>query len=168
MKEFKLFKSAILVLVMSLMTSLSFAQPEKGDQAKTKKEKIEQLKIAFITKELDLSSDEAEKFWPVYNEMSDDLRESRKNRKKLNKELKDNFDVLSDADIQKKATAILDGEISEAETKKEYTQKIAGIIGYRKATKLLSLEQRFKRELLNKLNERQKRQGNTPRGPRGE
>ena len=153
----KLLKTGLLVLIFGLIAPMTMAQPEGGKQ--TKKEKIEQLKIAFITKELDLSTEEAEKFWPAYNEMADALKEERKERKKLSKELKENFDVLSDTDIEKKAKSIMDSEIKEAELKKEHTEKIAGIIGYRKATKLLSLEQRFKRELLNKLNERQGRQG---------
>ena len=32
------------------------------------KERIRAYKTAYITQELDLSSSEAEKFWPVYNE----------------------------------------------------------------------------------------------------
>ena len=145
----------------------TFVFEGKHYKAKSKKEKIEQLKIAFITKELDLSPEQAEKFWPVYNEMSDELKVERKTRRELSKDLRDNFDVLSDDDIKVKANKVLDSEIAEAELKKEYHEKIAGIIGYRKATKLLSLEQRFKRELLNKLNEHQKGpNGDKPRGPR--
>ena len=160
-------RTATVALMMLLFSPFTFAQPETGNKGKTKKEKIEQLKIAFITKELDLDTDQAEKFWPVYNEMADKLKAERKSRKELNKELKDNFDVLSDDDIKVKATKVLDSEVKEAELKKEYHEKIAGIIGYRKATKLLSLEQRFKRELLNKLNEHQRGpNGNKPRGPR--
>lgn len=160
-------KTAAVALLMLLITPFSFAQPERGGDQKTKKEKIEQLKIAFITKELDLTTDQAEKFWPMYNEMADELKEERKSRKDLNKSLRDDFDVLSDDEIESKSTKVLDSEIKEAELKKEYHGKIAGLIGYRKATKLLSLEQRFKRELLNKLNERKKGQnGGNQRGPR--
>ena len=129
-----------------------------------KKEKIEQLKIAFITKELELTTDQAEKFWPVYNEMAGKLKDERKTRKVLSTELKDGLETLSETDIKKKTNAVLDSEIKEAELKKEYTEKIAAIIGYKKATKLLSLEQRFKRELLNQLNERPAKP-NPPRGP---
>ncbi len=31
-------------------------------------EKIQSLKIAFITQKLQLTPDEAQKFWPVYNQ----------------------------------------------------------------------------------------------------
>ena len=160
---------AVVTFMMLLFTPSTFAQPGSGDKAQSKKEKIEQLKIAFITKELDLNQEQAEKFWPVYNEMADEVKAERKIRREISKDLKDNFEVLSDDDIKSKANKVLDSEIAEAELKKEYHEKIAGIIGYRKATKLLSLEQRFKRELLNKLNERQRSsEGNKPRGPRAQ
>lgn len=140
------------VLFTLLLANHTFAQPAKPNAA-NKKEKIEQLKIAFITKELDLTVSESEKFWPVYNEMSDKLKEERKTRKTLSVELKNGMETLTEADIKKKTNAILDSDIKEAQLKKDYTEKIAAVIGYKKATKLLSLEQRFKRELLKKLNE---------------
>jgi hypothetical protein len=145
-------------LIASLLIStLSFAQ--EGDRT-TRRQKVQQLKIAFFTKELDLSTEEAEKFWPVYNEMAKEIKSKKRDRKVLSKELKEGFDSLSDADFKKKTTEILDLEIEEAELKKEYINKIAGIIGYKKATKLLSLEAKFKRELLNKLSEQKdKREG---------
>lgn len=150
MKNLKLI-TTILVLAFTFIADHSMAQPGGKPLPKEKKEKIEQLKIAFITKELDLTSEEAEKFWPVYNEMSDKLSEKRKAGKKLNKELRDNFDTLTEDEIKTKSEAILDNEIEQVKLKKEYHAKIAEVIGYKKATKLLSLEQRFKRELLQQM-----------------
>lgn len=146
-------KLSFLILTFVFISGFANAQP--GDVRANKKEKIEQLKIAFITKELELTTDEAEKFWPIYNEMSDKLHEKKKDERKLQKELKDNFDTLSDEDIKSKSQTILDNDIQQAELKKEYHEKIAGVIGYKKATKLLSLEQQFKRELLQHVKERQ-------------
>lgn len=163
----EILRTGIIQLAFLLIGILAFAQ-EDDDVPASKKERIEQLKIAFITKELDLSSDQAEKFWPVYNEMADKMKVERKNRKKLSEELKNGFETLTDAEIEKKTLSVLDSDVKEAELKKEYTKKIAAIIGYKKATKLLSLEQQFKRELLNKINERQNTPSpaNRPRGPR--
>jgi len=36
------------------------------------------LKVAFITKDLNLTTEEAEKFWPVYNTYIDELKKARK------------------------------------------------------------------------------------------
>lgn len=161
MKTQNILRNSIVTITIALFSFYGFSQP--GNARQSKKDKIEQLKIAFITQELDLSTDEAEKFWPVYNDMNDALKEEKKNRRTKVKELKDNFETLSEEDIKKKTMAILDSEIKEATLKKEHTEKIAKIIGYKKAVQLLNVEKRFKQELLKKLNERQ---GQGPRqGP---
>ncbi len=153
-------------LAIALISLTSFAQPTP-EAGQTKKDKIEQLKIAYITKELDLTTAEAEKFWPAYNEMSNAIRKEKKSRREKSQALKTNFETLTEAEIQKKATGILDSEIAEAKLKKEHTEKIAKIIGYKKAVQLLNVEQRFKKELLKKLNERQGEGQPRPNRPGG-
>jgi hypothetical protein len=39
--------------------------------------RLEALKIAYITKRLDLSPEEAQKFWPIYNQYAEELRRTR-------------------------------------------------------------------------------------------
>ena len=47
-------------------------------QGGNKRERIEALRVAFITQKLNLTPDESQKFWPVYNEYQDKLKSSRK------------------------------------------------------------------------------------------
>ena len=46
-------------------------------QTESRLEKIEALKIAFITKELNLSPEEAQRFWPLYNNYTQELKKVR-------------------------------------------------------------------------------------------
>ncbi len=168
MKSINFTPNALLLLVFLFIAPFGFSQQNQDEQL-TRQEKIKRLKIAFITKELDLTVEQAEKFWPVYNEREKKINEKKKARKKIAKELKANLETLSEEEIKKKTTSILDSDIKVAQLKKEYNDKIAAIIGYKKATKLLSLEARFKRELLKKLNEPRKKpqQGRKPGGRQG-
>jgi hypothetical protein len=59
-----------------------FAQDE---DSKNDGGRIEALKIAFITKKLNLSTDEAQKFWPIYNKYMDEVRKAQQDAK-LNKD----------------------------------------------------------------------------------
>lgn len=140
-------KFIYLFCLLMINTSV-FAQPGE----RPKKEKVEELKIAFITTELDLKSEEAQKFWPVYNELSDKLQAENKKQRQIRQDLMNNSASYSEAEYKTKSEALLDGAIRESQLWKEYHAKIAAVIGYKKATKLLSLEQRFKKELLNRLN----------------
>ena len=160
-------KSTIILTFLALFcTPVVMAQP--GGDERTKKQKVEDLKIAFITRELNLTPEEAQKFWPIYNEMSDKLKAEKRKQKQLTRDFRSNANNYSEAEFKKKSEAYMDSGIRESQLKKEYHIKIARIIGYKKATKLLSLEQRFKRELLNRLNKDKQRPGNRPGGPRSE
>jgi hypothetical protein len=42
------------------------------------------LKIAYITKKLNLSPDEAQKFWPIYNNYANEMRDARREQRRNN------------------------------------------------------------------------------------
>jgi hypothetical protein len=68
-------KKILLILVIALGVSvISVAQDEGG---KGNGSRIEALKIAYLTKKLNLSTDEAQKFWPIYNQYMGEIRKTR-------------------------------------------------------------------------------------------
>ena len=139
------------LLFIGVIAFSSTAQPPKENASK--REKVEQLKIAYITKELNLTSEEAKAFWPLYNAMTTEISTERKKRRKLAQQLKANLETLSEEEIKTKTQEMLDSEIAESKLKKEHLEKIAGVVGYKKAVTLLALEQQFKKELLKRLNQ---------------
>lgn len=46
--------------------------------------RLEALKIAYITKKMDLSPDEAQRFWPIYNLYAAELKQARQDAVKNN------------------------------------------------------------------------------------
>jgi hypothetical protein len=53
----------------------------RGKGPKPSKENVEALKVAFITRHLNLTIEEAQKFWPAYNAYFEDLKKVRKDNK---------------------------------------------------------------------------------------
>lgn len=158
----------LLVLFALAFGSTSYAQPPRdgngklGQQRKPgqKKERVKQLKIAYFTEELDLSTEEAEKFWPIYNEMNEKIQEQRKKARAATNDIKANYETLSDSEIEVKMNEALDARIKEAQLQKEYLDKIGTVIGFKKAAKVVSLEAQFKRELLKRLADDQNKDAN--------
>ncbi len=75
-------KKYLLLIIVSLgMVFNGWAQD--GDQ-KDGANKLEALKIAYLTKKLDLSTEEAQRFWPVYNKYADEIRKVRVEQKDKN------------------------------------------------------------------------------------
>ena len=65
----------IFVMVLSIQFPV-FSQDELGVGSN-----IHNLKIGFVTRRLALTIDEAQKFWPVYNEYIAELRKARQEEK---------------------------------------------------------------------------------------
>lgn len=150
MKDLYLIKSILLTFFLS--STIAFAQP--GPRQQERKEDIESMKIAFITKKVNLTSEEAKEFWPVYNQYSDKLAELRKKRRQDLRATKDNFDEMSDKEVE----AAVDNEIvfrqKELDIQKEYHAKFKALLPIKKVAKLYSAEEQFKRVLLDKLKEK--------------
>lgn len=76
--------------ILSILTILFvFAFTANAQDSPAKKEgsrgdKIAALKIAYLTNKLNLTPEEAQKFWPIYNKYSDELRKIRNDAKQNN------------------------------------------------------------------------------------
>lgn len=67
-----------LLCLLAFLQISAQAQPERPPADRPN---VQGLKIAFITKQLSLSSEEAQKFWPVYYDFSDKARKIRQEQK---------------------------------------------------------------------------------------
>jgi len=146
-----------LVLVLSLSAGLMAEKPgqtdpgpKQGPKKEARKEKVEALRVAYITKELDLTETEAQVFWPVYNEYQKKQEDSRKEfKKKYNKETDYNF--ATDKEAEDYITADIQHKVQEAELLKTYYEKIKKVLPVKKVAKLRRAEESFRQEMLKQL-----------------
>lgn len=149
-------KSSILRFFMACLLIIGATSPvfSQGPGKGVDREDIESMKIAFLTRRLNLTPDEARKFWPVYNQFSEELKVIRENRNKAAKDTKDNFETLSDKEVEK----IVDGEITfrqqEIDLLKKYHNQFKQTLPIKKVAKLYRAEEDFKKELLERIKER--------------
>lgn len=124
-----------------------FAQPPEPG----KREQIENMKIAFITKKVNLNSLEAQSFWPVYNEFHNKLDELRKSKRQIFGPVKKNMDNLNDKEIEEILQQHFDFKLKELELQKEFHTKFKSVLPVKKVAALYAAEEEFKRELLRKI-----------------
>ena len=148
-------KLALLIGIISLsFSNVTFAQTEQAkpkEEADKKDDKVDKLKVAYFTAELNLTQVESDKFWPLYNECEAKMKELRKSSRTIQKSIDENFATMSNEDAKNKMNEIFANEAKEVSLKKDYAVKFSAIIGDKRALKLLSLEHEFKKELLNAL-----------------
>ena len=140
-------------LVFLLISSLSFAQDYKE-----RREKVKALKVAFITEKLELTTEEAQKFWPIYNAYDESQAELRheKMRAILNRFKPGNVENLS----EKEASALLiQMEKIEEDLfnlRRKFIKDLQSIVSAKKIIKLKKAEEDFNRELLKQMREKRK------------
>lgn len=146
-----------LVAVLSfVIVGLSFSQGPGPNHkpSKAEHEKIEQLKRAYFSEELDLSKEDSIAFWPVYDDYTKRLRDLHHEIKSKYK-CKEDTD-LSEAEYKKLVEEIIVLEKKEVNLKAEFMLKVGALIGYEKSLKLPCLEHEFRKKLLHELRERKK------------
>ena len=155
------------VFIGLIGTSPVYAQTETKTETDKKEEwdKVDKLKIAYITTELALTTEEAEKFWPIYNECETKIKELRKANREIQKSLDQSYDTITNEDAKKKMATLFDNDTKELAIKKEYAEKFSKLLGDKRALKLLSLEHEFKRELLEALKDQRHDRGGGGHSP---
>lgn len=139
-------RSILVILLASLITPLALGQsPEEH------RERIQQEKVAFFNRELELTKAEAKAFWPLYNDY-----QNRKNRiiaekRTLMGYYTKNEKHISDEEVTDILNRYIEFEKQETQLLNTYTVKFREILPDEKVLKIYLAEIKFKNYLLNQL-----------------
>jgi hypothetical protein len=132
-------------------------------------EKLNAYKIAFFTRRLNLTSQEAEKFWPVYNEFQNKRNLVQVERQTLNRNVNQNELNMTEKEMVEAGDKLISLQIQEAALAQEYHKKFKDILTPAKVIRLYQAENLYRLQLLNELkdnrplrNNLQRRQGRNP------
>ena len=130
-------KKYILILTLLLGSfSVVFAQGNPTGDDITRQERVKALYVAYVTQQLALTPEEAQKFWPVHTQFETELKGVKKD--------------LSELDRQQ----------ARLDIKKRYQGNFNKIIGTNRCERFFRMDGEFKRKLVERV---QKQQGNQQR-----
>ena len=130
-------KKYILILTLLLGSfSVVFAQDNPTGDDITRQERVKALYVAYVTQQLALTPEEAQKFWPVHTQFETELKGVKKD--------------LSELDRQQ----------ARLDIKKRYQGNFNKIIGTNRCERFFRMDGEFKRKLVERV---QKQQGNQQR-----
>ena len=142
-------KKIIIFISICLLCALSAIAQTKDES----RDKIKALKIAYITEQLSLTTQEAQKFWPIYNLYDKEQYELRINYKSaLKNSIKslEEIDNLNEADAKKLIALKLLTDKQLYESQKDFIHKMDGVLSAKKIIKLQISEMDFARKLMKK------------------
>ena len=142
--------------ILPLLLLFTYSFYAQDNNRNDKKEQIKALKVAFFTTELDLSSQESEKFWPLYNAYDNKQFEIRHKKMKAfkNKLNNDALDKISEKDA---AGLLNQMEAADEELfllRKKFTKNLRTVLPAVKILKFKKSEDDFYRKLLQQYGDR--------------
>lgn len=133
----------ILTCLLGGFTAANAQEDPAGDEAQ-KQQKIEALYVAYITDQLKLTPDEAQKFWPVHSQFSNELKTVGK----------------AELPVLKRDEAVLN-------IKKKYQENFNRILGPNRCERFFRMDGEFRRKLLERIRKQRQMQNPRPRVRRG-
>lgn len=149
----------IVFLIAIFISGSSLAQVVKTSyqEVKSAVDKIETMEVAYLTQILELSVDEAQKFWPIFNDIKDERNELKIKKKKLMIDMAQNYNGMSDVQAENYVDQMFEIERSLNESNFESRhRKIIKIIGSKRFLQLKKAESDFRRQLLDNYRGRRK------------
>ncbi|MCK6691615.1 MAG: hypothetical protein L6Q97_05880 [Thermoanaerobaculia bacterium] len=138
-------KYAFFIITLFLCGASLRAQefdPDKRD------ERLKAYRVAIFTEVLRLTGEEAQGFWPVYNEYQD-------KRDKLQDELrpKKQLDVMNDNEVEEQVKRHFEMRQRELDLERDLYQNLRKVLPLRKIAKIPAAEREFRERLIIKLQE---------------
>lgn len=131
-----------LLLFFGFLPVLAFAQDNDPTRSGTEAKKIQAMEVAYMTKELNLSPEEAQRFWPVFNKYRDEMRSVLNNRN---------------------TTDQLERQQQALDLRKRYRNEFSRILTQERANRVFSSEDQFRQMVRREFQKRQmERRGTNP------
>ena len=146
---------AVLALILCALTlngTAAFAQDKHKHE---RREHVEAAKVAYLTDKMALTPEQAQKFWPVYNEHEAKRRELVKGYRI---DFRQDVDELTDQQVQARVNKFFDMKEKELALDKEYAEKYQKVISVKQLVKLYRGEREFTKMLLRRLDRQKENQ----------
>lgn len=144
----------ILAVVFAFLNLAVNAQDRESHEARMEKYRTE--KVSFLSTRLDLTPAEAEKFWPIYNQMEKERWEAQKARRDLENKVSAAEESLSDNEVIKLTRDFAGSMQKEGALITSYNEKLLKVLPPKKVLKLYKTENEFRMHMIKKYRDNDK------------
>jgi hypothetical protein len=141
-------KKQIIWLIIVLIAGINIVKAQ--EEGKTIN-MIQTQRIAFFTQKMGLTPEEAQKFWPIYNEYAKKKEALGSDKKKLINFYNNNAATMTENDIDVTIKKFIQISKDETNLLEEYNRKFREFLPAAKVFKLYLAENQFKEWLLKQI-----------------
>ncbi|AFL85841.1 hypothetical protein Belba_3337 [Belliella baltica DSM 15883] len=143
-------------LLTFLLAVLSFSVFSQREQKQFDREKYESARVAFITNRLDLKTNQAEKFWPIFNKYNEEKEKMIRNMSAINKESEGD---VTEAKAKELIARRFDIQEEILDLEKKFMNDVTSVLSHTQALKLGGVNRDFVRQIY-RMNQRGGQRGN--------
>jgi hypothetical protein len=144
--------SPVFITITSLLLFWLFSFNGSCQTKSTDKEEaIKAQKIAFFTEKLNLTPEEAQIFWPVYNSYWQQKNKIIEERRAAMKFYSENMDKLSPKEVERYGDMYINFHLQESNLLIEYNDRFKQVLAPDKVMRLYQADYEFKTYLLKQL-----------------
>lgn len=160
-------KYIISAFILLLPLSMLAQDPVSDERLDRIMEKLEERKISFITRKVNFSVEEAQQFWPLYNEITAEQKRLRKEQRQLRHYMHKNAKSMTDQELEDKLDKFIQIQGDEADLQANYHKRFKKVLPVRKLVMYYRTEEMFRKRVLQELKDKQGdgegRSGDRPR-----
>ena len=134
------------LLIFAFLTTTLSAQNSRRTEAMAK---VKEYRVEYFTKNLELSSQEAKAFWPIYNDY-----QAKKEAIKTRADRRRKVELMNDTEVETYLTEHLDNEQKLLDLKKDFFRQVKVVLPIRKVAIIPKVEQQFRKEILSEMRKR--------------
>lgn len=139
----------LLLLLGWTLHGAALAQTPEG----TRLSQLESARIAYLTEKISLTQEQAQRFWPLYNEYSSKRRDLNQRGRQLRTT---SPDALNDQQIKDNLNQSLVLRQQELNLDKDYLAKFQRVLSVRQVGQLYVAERQFTRDVLQRVGRHQR------------
>lgn len=132
------------ILILCLISATFMNAQDMGNEGF--RERLEVMKVGFITEKIGLSTEQSQTFWPIYNEYEAEQKAVKKKYRARKK-----IEQMSDAELETQLLNSFQQEEEILALKRTYFGKMKTVLNVRQIALLRKAEQEFNREVLKKM-----------------
>lgn len=147
----KLYTISFLFIITLLSITASPGYAQQGSDAELR-ERIRAAQVAYLSQKLDLTPDEAQKFWPLYNQYTKEVELLIAERRNTGAKQADHPEKNNETGNKE-----LGYERRMLDIKTHYDKEFQKVLPTTKASNVFRTEREFRSQLVRSLKERQSR-----------
>jgi len=146
----------IIAMVLCVTSSAMAQGPGFNRQNRQNREQVKAARIAFLTNRLQLDTEQAQVFWPIFNEYEEEKGELVKkyNQQKRERIGTDGFKNMSDDNASKMLDIYLEQKEAELALEKKYVVRFREVLKPKQTWAMVRFEGEFRRTVLDKMMKR--------------